>query len=276
MLPLSIRDVPPHPDAERLTGRRQDGLQNGFHTGGAWLWEGEVYQPLDGRPYANADYHTPLPDVERCLTLMAGNPLFPKNWRVEELNSRRFLVRKQAYVVSDPHKLTKANLLKVEAGIRELNRNNWEVGDEIQLAFDRDLMELFITDLSACHPQQGGAAFAADEEWRVMRLFKSAGYEPLAKLREHGRHALYSIFFMEDKFGIDVRDYNFIYASLKRPLSRVWATLPDTAYVAYNWEPPSWQTMQPHTWILSPEPLPAEKVYDYKLSLAWERWRLNS
>ena len=265
MLPLSIRNIPPHPNAERLTGNRQDSIPNGFHTGGAWLWEGEVYQPLDGRPYANADYHTPLPNVERCLTLMADKPLFPKNWHVEELNGRRFLVRKQAYVVSDPHKLTKANLLKVEAGIRELNRNDWEVGDEIQLAFDKNSMELFITDLSACHI----AAFAADEEWRMMRLFKAAGYESLAKLREHGSHAL---FFMEDKFGIDVH-YNFIYASLKRPLSRVWATLPDTAYVAYNWKPPSWKTMQPHTWILSPEPLPAEKVYDYELSLAWEWWR---
>lgn len=78
-LPLSIRDVGPHPDAVRLTGMRSDGLPDGVHTGGAWLWgQHGIFKPLDGRPYANAKNHYPTDELT-VLELMAGQPLFPRS-----------------------------------------------------------------------------------------------------------------------------------------------------------------------------------------------------
>ena len=90
--PLSIRDVSPSPGAVRLTGTRQDGLPDGMHTGGAWLCGEEVWKSLDGRPYANAECHYSTLEAD-VLEEMADKPLFPRNWRIEEANGRRFLVR---------------------------------------------------------------------------------------------------------------------------------------------------------------------------------------
>jgi hypothetical protein len=44
VLPLAIRDVGPHPHAVRITGSRPDGLPDGVHTGGVWLYGGEIYR----------------------------------------------------------------------------------------------------------------------------------------------------------------------------------------------------------------------------------------
>ena len=270
-LPLSVRDIPPHEEAERLTGTRADGLPEGVHTGGAWLWKDRVYQPLDGRPYANADFHVALPDVVECLEAMAGEPLFPKNWNVEERNGRRFLVRNEALIVTESHlkRFDRERLELIERAVRNLNRRGWEIGDEISLGYDRSIHQMFVVDMSNCHRQAGKVAFAADEEARVRRLWDLAGADNLIGLRRAGKHVLGSYWGMQER-GVDVFEYNFAYGSYRRPLSRVWASIPDEVQVVSNWEWPTFP--QPYTWLLSREPLDGELLNRYELTLAYERW----
>ena len=274
-LPLSIREVKPAPLATRLNGTRYDGLPDGVHTGGAWLYEGLVYKPLDGRPFANCTYHYSTQEDE-CLELMSGRPGFPRNWHVEERNGRRWLVRKKAFVVTKPRILQLDELLFVERAVRDLNQHKWEVGDSISLAYDADTYELFILDLSCAHPQEGTGAFAADENWRVLKLFKEAGYERLAAMRERGQHIFHDPLHFEALFDRDVRDYHFLYGSFNRPLSTIWATLPEDVLLlaAARWYAQTYDLETkdgiPHTWVISPAELDADLIYRYELTLCWE------
>jgi len=274
-LSLSIREVKPAPLATRLGGYRYDGLPDGVHTGGAWLYEGLVYKPLDGRPFANCEYHYPTQEAE-CLELMAGHPGFPRNWHVEERNGRRWLVRKKAFVVTKPRTLRLDELLLVERAVRDLNQHQWEVGDALSLAYDADTYELFILDLSCAHPQKGTGAFAADENWRMLKLFKEAGYERLAAMREHGQHVFHDPLHFEALFDKNVHDYHFLYGSFNRPMSRVWATLPEDVLLldARRWYHDTHDLQDlagiPHTWLISPTELDANILYDYELTLCWE------
>lgn len=150
-LPIGIRDVALGLSFTRLDpGETCDGLPDGVHTGGCWLSPDgeEVWKPLDGRPAANADYHLPTQEAE-CLEAMAGEPAFPRNWWVEEAGevtvdgetyTRRWLVRREAWVVPDDypaHKMALEDVYEVERGIRVLNRAGWTVGDTLSVAYDR-------------------------------------------------------------------------------------------------------------------------------------------
>jgi len=83
-LPIEIRNVPPGPGFTRLDGKTNGDLPEGVHTGGVWVSPdgAEYWKPLDGRPWVNADYHVPTREAE-CLEMMAREPAFPRNWRVE-------------------------------------------------------------------------------------------------------------------------------------------------------------------------------------------------
>lgn len=50
----------------------------------------------------------------------------------------------------------------------------------------------------------------------------------------------------------------------------MWARFSQDACVIDNWEHASWQTMQPHTWILTKGELPENKVYNYELTLTYK------
>jgi hypothetical protein len=187
-LPLSIRDVAPGEGAIRLTGIRTDGLPDGIHTGGAWLWRGECWKPCDGRPYANAECHVPT-DEEAALTAMAGQPFFPRNWRAETCGGRRFIVRPVARVLPRDlpwATLTEQDALAVEAALRAFNEAGWELGDPVTLARDPD-DALFIVDLSAAHHLAGTGLYGADDLWRIERFLAEAGFNRLLDLRRAAR-----------------------------------------------------------------------------------------
>jgi hypothetical protein len=264
--PLSIRDVPPGPGAVRLTGTRPDGLPDGVHTGGAWLWQGEVWKPTDGRPYANCEHHYPTREVE-CLEEMAGQPGFPRNWRVEELNGRRFLVRPRCDVVGtdiDPESLTTDNLLFVEAAVRGLNRVGWEVNDPITLAVDPDYQP-FILDLSAANKLPNKGCMMADDTAKVLKFFTWCRADLLVKLREHARHVTASCEWL-----IEHPRHRHVYASFNRPIDSFWASIPGGPVYVHT--PPgaaNWTEAIPHTWVATTAPLEDDVIKRYELRWGW-------
>ena len=264
-LPLSIRDIAPTPDAVRLNGERPDGLPDGTHTGGAWLTpDGFVWKPLDGRPFANCENHYPTLENE-CLEFMAGRPFFPRNWRVETLNGRRFLMRRKAFVYgSDDLPLVEArkHALGLEQAVRELNARHWEIGDALSLALDPDSYEPFILDLSTAHPQNGVGCYLADDEWRILVFFEQLGMLTTKRLRERARHIL-----GERSLDKDFRGFRYVYASFYRPISLMWATLPDCKLV--HEDHANLPDALPHTWVVTREPLPDETIERYELDWGW-------
>ena len=175
LLPLSIRDVSPGDGATRYTGTRPDGLSDGVHTGGVWLYEGAIWKPLDGRPWMNCDYHIPTQEAE-FLEIFADRPFFPRNCRVEERNGRRFLVRPVAKIC-DPKDIDDTTLLALVDAVREVNEAEWEIGDLLQLGNIGG--RLFVVDLSTVHIQRGACAYAADDTPYLQRFFTLAGREAL-------------------------------------------------------------------------------------------------
>lgn len=167
------------------------GLPENIHTGGIWVSpEGEYWKPLDARPYRNATKRFPT-DEAACLSAMVGRPFFPCNWRIaESVDGRRWLVRHQAQVYGHDlpkEAITEGTALAVEQAIRDLNRQDWELGDDISLALDEN-GEMFILDLSAAICRQGSVGiYAADDSQRVIRFFRWLGFDHLCSLREAGR-----------------------------------------------------------------------------------------
>jgi len=261
---LEIRDVAPGDSAVRLTGTRADGLPDGIHTGGAWLFEGEVWKPLDGRPYMNAQCHVPTEEAE-CLAEVEGD-LFPRNWRVEERNGRRFLVRPEASVVGsacDWTDIPEALALRVEAAIYRMNALGWELGDEITLARARG--EWFVVDLSAAH--RVAAPWTADDRTQVARFLTRCGMGWLVKVRDRARHAL-SIANQARLLAGGGDRFLHIYASFNRPMSPAWARFPVEVEYVHN-ERADWGEAIPWTWVLSSDPIPAEKLASYELRTGW-------
>jgi hypothetical protein len=264
-LPLSIRDVAPGPGAIRLTGQQANGLPSGVHTGGAWLYQGYIWKPLDARPYANCDAHYPTQEAE-CLKAMAGEILFPENWWIENRNGRKFIVRKKAYLIPDDidySKLDYQQLLTIEKGIRNLNAHHWEIGDEIALAVDPDTYELFLYDLSTAHQMHDNGCYAADEEWRILQFFKLCQAERLVKFRENARHLTSMLIFDEDY----QPGYRHVYASFNRPINSIWASIPGAIY-RHNDQADRGEAI-PWTWVIIDQPLDDETIYRYELTWGW-------
>lgn len=218
-IPISIRDVAPGDGAIRLTGTQATGLPSGTHTGGAWLWDNRVWKPLDGRFSGNGTAHYPtLEDV--VLTEVAGAPLFPKNWTVEERNGRRFLVREIARLIPEdvPYAaLTPAQLNEIITGIMVLNRRKWEVNDALALAIDPS-GALFIYDMSAAQRMPGIGAFAADDSGHLHRWLEAAGHGEIVKRHNNAFHALVDIQMPTWLEGRQV--YPIVYGAFARPVSR--------------------------------------------------------
>lgn len=261
--PLSIRDVKPHPMAYRITGERPDGMPDGYHTGGAYLWEGMVYKPLDGRPYANADCHVQTQE-DKILDVMQDVPLFQKNWHVEELNGRRFLVRKQAIIVGSKDyawtDLDRDQVLQVEQSLRMLNYRNIEINDPISMGFDEN-GDMFIVDLSCAGYTNPGFLNGADDTNHVLNFFKLCRYNGLFNLRRKARNASEAFILSHDK------DYRHVYASFNRPISGLWASIPGAVYV-HN-ERADWDNGIPHSWVVTDKPLSDDVIYRYELSWGW-------
>jgi len=264
-LPVSVRDNKPHVHATRLTGYRPDGLPDGVHTGGAWLTpEGEVWKALDGRPYANCEFHYPTKEAD-ILEAFKGRPLFPHNWRIEEANGRKWIVRKKAYIYGKDERLPYANLtldkvLEVEQVIRQVNQQGWEINDPILLALDPDTYDIFIYDLSSAMLIK--PAHMANEEWRITKFFKLCGQTELVKFRKRAPQILSETRLLSN---VELsKDHRHIYASRNRPMSSIWATIPDAVYVdgVYSRD-------QVWTWVITPCPIDDNYIYQYELTWGW-------
>lgn len=266
--PLSIRDVSPHSDAVRLTGVKPDGIPDGVHTGGAWAWGEYVFKPLDGRPYANCPYHYSTLELE-ALIEMEGAYLFPHNWWIEKLNGRYFLVRLKSHIFGpdlDFTDIRRENLLSVEQSIRLLNAKGWEVNDDISLALHPKDYDLFVSDLSAVQRMDGTGAYAADDEDRMLTLFERCGQSWIAKVRRKARSLVKTRLLRNDE-GIKGRH---AYGSMYRPMDALWAgELGRTYGATYIQHKPNLQEADPHTWIVTPEPLPPDVIRRFDLTWGW-------
>lgn len=268
-LPLETRSIKPHKNAEKLkNGYRVDGLPDGVHTGGVYRWQGEIWKPLDGKPYANADFVCATLEA-KFLVEMQDLPSFPKNWRGEISNGRKWLVRKEAIILDekDYRNLDKDVILQIEQDVIEANLRGWEINDAFQIAFDKDLYIYFILDCSSAHKMSGTGAYAANEFDRIMRFFKLCGYESLAKLRQNARHLLSPLEFCEKHPEAWDGDYKHVYASFNRPLSLIWARFDCDVITEHQ----NRDAGVPFTWIVTQEPLPESKLYDYELTWAYSR-----
>ena len=268
-LPLETRNIKPHKDAEKLgNGYRADGLPDGVHTGGVYRLNDEIWKPLDGRPYMNADFVCPTLEAE-FLEAMSDLPSFPKNWRVEIANGRKWLVRKEAIVLDekDYRDLAKDIILQIEQDVMECNRRGWEVNDAFQIAFDKESYQYFILDCSSAQRMTGSCAYAANEFDRIMRFFRLCGYESLVKLRQNARSLLSPLEFGEKHPEARDGNYKHVYASFNRPFSLMWARLDQDVILEHQRRSDG----VPHTWVVTQERLPESKMYDYELTWAYSR-----
>lgn len=271
-LPLETRNIKPHKDAEKLGNTyRADGLQDGVHTGGVYRWQSEIWKPLDGRPYMNADFVCPTLEAE-FLEAMQDLASFPKNWRVEIANGRKWLVRPEVMVLSekDCQHLSRDVVLQIEQDVMECNRRGWEVNDAFQVAFDRNTYQYFILDCSSAQKMSGKGAYAANEFDRIMRFFKLCGLDSLVELRQNARHLLSPLEFCDKHPEAMNGDYKHVYASFNRPFSLMWASLGQDCILEHQKRDGN---RVPHTWIVTQEPLPDDKVFAYELTWAYSKLR---
>lgn len=275
--PLSIRDVSPHANAVRLTGKTVTGLPSGFHTGGAWLWEKEVWKPLDGRPWANCDHHVPTNEDEILQELTSqGAPLFPKNWYIEERNGRRFVVRPNSLIFPDdvhPDDLLAwhfdhgvSPLDYIESAIRYVNRRGWYIGEDISLAIDPDA-NWFLYDLSNARRTNG----QLDDECAWDR-FVDFVHPARGELKRRAREVQDDVMLRSEP----VFFASHIYGSFSRPLGN-WASFGEYGkdYLFAHENSPSWSKGVPHTWLLisGGKPLAAEVVKKFELQLCYASWK---
>jgi hypothetical protein len=282
----TIRDVAPHPDAVRLTGSLAIARRsNGYHSGGAWLLEGEVWKPLDGCVDGSAVTHVPTLE-ERVLTEMAGQSLFPENFRFVNRNGRRWVVRPQSTIVGTdgdndvfveliPYTfLTAEQVLEVEAGVRNLNAHGWEVNDEIQVAFGpKSPYPLFLYDLSAAQYRGPDDMWQADDHAYLERFMAAAGHQYHLTLRKKARSAYIDV---KTEIQLGLRDGDpdlifHVYANMYRPFMSFiswWPKEIERIVVAPE-ESPSWSKVVPHEWIFTREPIPTEFAKRYDLQWAY-------
>jgi hypothetical protein len=269
VIPRAVRGLPPWDDPAFIKIESSlNGLPDGVHTGGCWSDGVEVWKPLDGGN-AHDGPHYPTQEAE-CLEEMTGEPGFPRNWRVEEVNGRRWLVRKKAYTYDEPDVPVRqiANVAGfVESAVRALNAKGWELGDSISIAYDLDLGVNFILDLSCARPTYRKAD-AWDDEWRLERWWEENGYDNLLRFRQAARHVVTSLE-NHDRYEIP-RGWRWVYASRHRPLSLTWARkLRGRAVLV----PHRYDTQtRVHTWAVAEGELDEETVYDYELVLGWWPW----
>ena len=263
---LSIRDVAPFAGAVRLTGTTPSGLPSGEHTGGAWLYEGKVYKPLDILAF-DCDYHVPGPEAI-VLKQMADTYLFPRNWMVEEHNGRRFLVRNVAHimpVVPGGDYFDRQQVLKIERAVRLLNKRGWEIGDEIAIALDAFDYTPFLYDLSAAQQMPDEGAFAADDTERIERFFELTGNTWLLKLRNNARAAWRALELVPEVLPGEIGKH--IYGSMYRPMDSMWAHIPGAQFVQTGRA--NLSEAMPHTWVVTKEPLPKSTIDRFELSWGW-------
>jgi hypothetical protein len=267
--PLSFGDITPGGDFTRLPVPEGEAI----HTGGLYLSPDgkEVWKPLDIKPYQNCDFRYPSQEAQ-LLEHMADQPGFPKNWRIEQVNGRRFLVRPRCRVIGQdlPYSfLSLENILEIEQWIRSLNSQYWEVNDYITVAFDKNIGQLFLLDLSAAQVMGkpgSSTAWQADDTDRFYQFATQCGYTGLVKLRQDARHLTSSIAWLQlqgDEYSPVTEEHRHIYASRNRPLGG-WAKIPDAVFLDGNF-----QDTKVWSWAVTPTELPPDLLQRYELTWAY-------
>jgi hypothetical protein len=265
-LPLSLGDVTPGEDFVRMALAPLEGL----HTGGPFFCPEtrEVWKPLDCLPFPNAEYRRLTREAE-VLELMAGRPGFPRNWRVERANGRRFLVRKLAQVISETFEsasLTPEQITVVEQAIRVLNSLYWEVGETVlKVAIDPDTAEPFILDLSNAGVRRDALekSYADDlflfEQW----AWQFSARKALVSLRRSARKVVHSARWSLTPHGLTHR---WVYGSHTSPMDDKWpgTSIPNAIYV-----PADVHATSMYAWVVVPAPLSEDVVARYQLRWGW-------
>jgi len=264
--PESLVNVSPGEGFSRLQVPEGEAI----HTGGLYLSPDgkEVWKPLDVKPYQNCPFRVPSREKD-VLEFMENQPGFPKNWRVEVSNGRTFLVRLKCLVVGqdvDLEYLSLDDILKVEQWVRSLNSQYWEINDHITLAFDKERGELFILDLSAAQLKGGSSdPWVADDTTIFHKFATSCGFTKLVKLRQDARNLTSDLILLRLQ-GENLQlteNHKHIYASSRRPINGGWAKIPNAVYMDADKSANVW------TWVITPELLPQEVIYQYELTWAY-------
>lgn len=256
-LPLTLRSITPGPCFTSLPVP----LREGFHTGGPYLSPdgNEVWKPCDARPFPSSDCLVVTHEVE-VLEAMAGCPGFPRNWRVEEVNGRGFLVRPLVPVLPDTWPDVRLDqILFVEQAVRSLNARGWSIGEGVlRVALDLETYDPFILDLSAA----ARLGEHADDNGAFERWAELVGASRLVKLRSQARHVVNSV---EWELGPYGRTHHWVYGSPNRPVSYAWCKdIPDAVFVAADCA-----ATRMHTWVVVPQALDEQLVQRYELVWGW-------
>jgi len=274
--PLSMRENKPSMHAVLIMNNRADGLPDGVHCGAYYVPETkEVFKRLVGRPYANADCLIRTQE-DKFLKTFAGLPMMPQNWRIEQRNGLPWLVRQQAMIVSnEPHAEIKFNDLKIDTlltlewVVQHFNKNGWTLGDYITIGFDLKLYEYFIVDCSCAWQDD-----RTDDTFRIHKFFDLSGAgKRIAMLRTNARMALHNFKYgSDDNFLLDHearQEYACVYASFNRPITSLWASIPDALYM--HTERSNWDNLVPHTWVITKQPLEPDMMYRYELKFGYSK-----
>jgi hypothetical protein len=194
VLPLDLISVSPGEGFSYLPLPPREGT----HTGGLWRSPdgGEVWKPLDARPYPNSDCRVPTLEAD-CLFQMKGQPGFIENWSVQQANGRWWMVRPYCKVIGQTfpvEHVTQEMIEQVEVAVRMLNAHHWEAfqADDLTVAIDPHTQLPFLLDLSNAHPKTPQGNWKADDSDSLYKWMKAVGWESLAELRERGRSLLHS------------------------------------------------------------------------------------
>lgn len=236
----------------------------GIHTGGVWesADELEVWKPLDGRSnWVSIKGRIPTREG-MVLESMAGKPGFPKNWRVEVRQERKWLVRPKVLVIPDTYpEVSLEEVLKVEAAVRCLNATGWQISDRLRVAVDAD-EEPFILDLSAVafiDNAQTPEWLRANNDQDFYMWADSLGYSELAYLRHAGHHLISDLAWRVKH----PREFRWVYRAtepisrqLARSLEGIRRETPDNSVGRY--------------WLITDRRIPLSVQQENNLETAWE------
>lgn len=264
-LPLSLGDVAPGEEFTRMLLPAGEGL----HTGGPFLApDGYVWKPLDACPYPGATYRVATQE-DVVLELMAGTPGFPRNWRVQEANGRRFLVRKRAAVIPETFaasQVRQEQVLHIEQALRALNGKYWTIGDWLEVAIDPDTSEPFVLDLSAVHRMGSPTASSFDkaDDWWMFKYWAKevVDHANLVKLRTDARQVVHHIGWVR-AYG---RRHWWVYGSPSCSMNERWPgpVIPEAIYVEADEHATGMQS-----WVVVPTELDHALVSRYDLTWGW-------
>lgn len=168
-------------------------------------------------------------------------------------------------------------ILQLEQDIITANGRGWVIGDKITIAQDEDTWTWFVLDLSCTHWEKKAWDSVNNEEYQVRELFTRFGFENLAARRQSAHHAASELWINDDfKFfaeqtGTSSLAINYVYGSFYRPITNLWATLPKECFTLQN-ERLNHDKQIPLTYLFTPAPLSDKTLYDYELTLCWQRW----